>query len=290
MTRLRRNSSMLGKRVIAAIAASVALAATPVVGPMVGAANGSLFGVATAEAKTVFGNTDGLDISLIDNGRLADVTFTLTGENPFDDLPKDELPAASLAGYRIVVTQIAGIDPRVALDRQRAALFTVEGARLLPHGITKSAVTDEHGFATISGIPVGLYLVEATPPRADNAHRYKHLSPFLLMLPTGGIEGWDYVPAIALKEVPEDPPVIPTPPATATPSVPVTPERPVTPGEPGKPGQPQNNLPGVLGRLPMTGAEVISTLVASACFIAAGAVFLWFGLRRRNADNSGLAD
>lgn len=295
MSRLRGSSSYLTKRFIAAAAASFVLTMTPAVVPFSDAAGDGFFGVGAAHAKTVFGNTDDLDISVIQADRLADVTFTLTGENPFDDPPKDELPAAPLSGYRIKTTQILGFDPRVAADRQRAAVLSVEEARQLPHGVTKEAVTDQRGFATVSGIPVGLYLVETTPPDGDNQHRYKRLSPFLLMLPTGGIEGWDYVPVIALKETPDDPPVTPTAPAKPTPSVPVTPEQPETPspgdpGKPGQPGKPDNNLPGVLGRLPMTGAQVISTLIASACFIAAGAVFLWFGMRRRRSDGSSLSE
>lgn len=234
-----------------------------------------------AEAKTVFGNTDDLDISVIDANRLVHVTFTLTGDNPYDDLDPEELPPAPLSGYRITLTQILGFDPRNPVDRLRADAITPEGARLMPHGVIASAVTNEQGFAKISDLPVGLYLVETVAPEGDPTHKYKKLEPFLVMLPTGGMQGWDYVPILSLKETPDDPPVIPTFPTTAPqPSQPPIPGDPEQPGGPDK-GTPQNNLPGVLKRLPMTGAQVIATFVASLCFITAGAAFLFFGARHR---------
>lgn len=239
---------------------------------------------ATADAKTVFGNTDDLDISTINNDRLVDVTFTLTGENPYDDTPADELPPAQLAGYKITVTEILGFDPRNAQDRQRADLLTPEGARLMQHGISRSALTDAAGIAKISGLTPGLYLVDAEAPQAEPSHKYKSFDPFLLMLPTGGVEGWDYVPIIALKEHPDDPPLTSIPIPVPTPSYTITPPAPSDPGATPQP-TPKSGIPGIIERLPMTGAQVISVFLASICFIGAGAVLLFFGRRRRQEES-----
>lgn len=281
MTDHRDTHWRLSKRVLLASVAAATLGCASTIA-LPESVSGSIS--VRAEAKTVFGNTDDLDISVIDANRLVDITFTLTGDNPYDDVDPEELPPAPLNGYQITVTQILGFDPRDPVDRLRADAITPEGARLLPHGVTASAVTDEHGFAKISDLPIGLYLVETVAPQGDPTHKYKKLEPFLVMLPTGGIEGWDYVPILSLKETPDDPPVIPT-----FPSSPSQPSQPPAPGEPEQPGGPDkgiphNDLPGVLKRLPMTGAQVIATFVASLCFIAAGAVFLFFGIRRRQSN------
>lgn len=249
---------------------------------------------AIAEAKTVFGNTDALDISTINNGRLVDVTFTLTGSNPFDEVPDGELPPAQISGYQVTISEVLGFDPRNAQDRARAEALTPEEARNMPQGPSKSALTDARGYATITGLKPGLYLVDTQAPQAEPTHKYKKFDPFLLMLPTGGIEGWDYVPIIALKEHPVDPPVtpttqpLPTPSATVPIPVPVPVPKPHDPSAPApqpKP-KPQKGIPGIIERLPMTGAQVISVLVASLCFIAAGAVLLFFGRRRREESEN----
>lgn len=234
---------------------------------------------ATAEATTVFGNTDDLDISTINSARLVDVTFTLTGDNPYDDTPPGELPPADLAGYQVTVTEILGFDPRNAQDRQRAASLSPEAARLLPHGASTSALTDAAGIAKISGLTPGLYLVDVEAPQAEPSHKYKNFDPFLLMLPTGGIEGWDYVPIIALKEHPDDPPL------TSVPITPPAPSHSVPTPDPSQQPTPKPGIRGIIDRLPMTGAQVISVLLASLCFIGAGAVLLFFGRRRRQEDS-----
>lgn len=235
--------------------------------------------VATAEATTVFGNTDDLDISTINSARLVDVTFTLTGDNPYDDTPPGELPPADLAGYQVTVTEILGFDPRNAQDRQRAASLSPEAARLLPHGASTSALTDAAGIAKISGLTPGLYLVDVEAPQAEPSHKYKNFDPFLLMLPTGGIEGWDYVPIIALKEHPDDPPL------TSVPITPPVPSHSVPTPDLSQQPTPKPGIRGIIDRLPMTGAQVISVLLASLCFIGAGAVLLFFGRRRRQEDS-----
>lgn len=262
---LRRLSTMALSAVLLALGPVVA---APIMHPQ-----------ATAEATTVFGNTDGLDISTINSARLVDVTFTLTGDNPYDDTPPGELPPADLAGYQVTVTEILGFDPRNAQDRQRAASLSPEAARLLPHGASTSALTDAAGIAKISGLTPGLYLVDVEAPQAEPSHKYKNFDPFLLMLPTGGIEGWDYVPIIALKEHPDDPPL------TSVPITPPAPSHSVPTPEPSQQPTPKPGIRGIIDRLPMTGAQVISVLLASLCFIGAGAVLLFFGRRRRHEDS-----
>lgn len=262
---LRRLSAMALSAVLLALGPVVA---APIMHPQ-----------ATAEATTVFGNTDGLDISTINSARLVDVTFTLTGDNPYDDTPPGELPPADLAGYQVTVTEILGFDPRNAQDRQRAASLSPEAARLLPHGASTSALTDAAGIAKISGLTPGLYLVDVEAPQAEPSHKYKNFDPFLLMLPTGGIEGWDYVPIIALKEHPDDPPL------TSVPITPPAPSHSVPTPDPSQQPTPKPGIRGIIDRLPMTGAQVISVLLASLCFIGAGAVLLFFGRRRRQEDS-----
>lgn len=262
---LRRLSTMALSAVLLALGPVVA---APIMHPQ-----------ATAEATTVFGNTDGLDISTINSARLVDVTFTLTGDNPYDDTPPGELPPADLAGYQVTVTEILGFDPRNAQDRQRAASLSPEAARLLPHGASTSALTDAAGIAKISGLTPGLYLVDVEAPQAEPSHKYKNFDPFLLMLPTGGIEGWDYVPIIALKEHPDDPPL------TSVPITPPVPSHSVPTPDPSQQPTPKPGIRGIIDRLPMTGAQVISVLFASLCFIGAGAVLLFFGRRRRQEDS-----
>lgn len=262
---LRRLSAMALSAVLLALGPVVA---APIMHPQ-----------ATAEATTVFGNTDGLDISTINSARLVDVTFTLTGDNPYDDTPPGELPPADLAGYQVTVTEILGFDPRNAQDRQRAASLSPEAARLLPHGASTSALTDAAGIAKISGLTPGLYLVDVEAPQAEPSHKYKNFDPFLLMLPTGGIEGWDYVPIIALKEHPDDPPL------TSVPITPPAPSHSVPTPDPSQQPTPKPGIRGIIDRLPMTGAQVISVLFASLCFIGAGAVLLFFGRRRRQEDS-----
>ena len=271
-----------------------------------------MIGVAAplATARTVTGNIDGLPISAIDGNRNSTVSFKLPAPNPFDDVPPGQLPPGPLAGTKFTVKWVADIDLTTQAGWDQAvALDPAEVAAKGTFDIERSAITGSDGTATISNLPVGVYLVTATRPE-DSNHAYPEIEPFLLTLPVGSSSGWGYAPIIEAKASGGTPPT-PNP----TPVYPWDPDDPNNPEDP-----PGRNVPGVTpnpsttqtpppvrnnptppdgkntdgsvstsrlpGALASTGASVIGLALAAAGLFALGGFALWVSRTERKSDKS----
>ena len=105
---------------------------------------------------------------------------------------------------------------------------------------------NEEGYANITKLPQGLYLVVQT----EASHGYEAIKPFLVSIPMPDGDNWIYdvdaTPKVGATipetpDTPDTPDVPDTPPDTPdTPDTPDLPEQPDTPDTPVSPGTPDN--------------------------------------------------
>lgn len=251
-----------------------------------------------ADAKVVIGVVSEQAIADIDGTRLATLTLQKAPHNPFDDPTEGQTPPSSLAGSVFTARLVNGVDLTTQAGWDTARSLDVAGARERGFGREFQATTDQDGIAKLEGLPVGLYLVEETPPDAEN---FPESAPFLITIPTGSTDGttWVYDVKLTVKDQPTT-----TPPDTpVVPPTPVVPVIPVIPGEPGPTPTPRSSVPvtppvtaPVPGApvsppatqweklrekyLPNTGADVLMVMAAGLAIAAAG---LFLVLRNRRS-------
>lgn len=263
---------------------------------------GAGIGAGVATATPVAGQTG---VPNIEQSVGTDVlTIQLTQGNPDDD---GMAPSGSVAGVKIHLNRLAGIDPKSPADMARVENATLEQIQGWPTDAHLWQVTDAEGKVRFEGLADGIYVVTSTAP----GEGYREINSFLVAVPfhtvatnsnpvAGVIVAKTHTPGKPpvtppttppdVPDVPDVPGVPPTKPGTP----PSTPPRvPTTPGKPDKPGAPEKpstTTPGAPekstsqgstpsegksnGPLAVTGAQVVGLVVAAAALIGAGFVFI----------------
>ena len=291
---------LLGRTAAVAVACSASLS----VGFGVG------IGAGVATAAPVAGQTG---VPNIEQSVGTDVlTIQLTQGNPDDD---GMAPSGSVAGVKIHLKRLAGIDPKSPADMARVENATLEQIQTWPADAHLWQVTDAEGKVRFEELADGIYLVTSTAP----GEGYREINSFLVAVPfhTVATNSNPVVGVIVAKtHTPGKPPVTPpTPPdvpgvpgvpstkpgtpPSAPPSVPTTPEKPDKPGAPEKPstttpGTPEKPTSKGLtpsegksnGPLAVTGAQVVGLVVAAAALIGTGFVLI-AGNRKKQEKKAG---
>lgn len=259
-------------------------------------------GAGVATAAPVAGQTG---VPNIEQSAGTDVlTIQLTQGNPDDD---GMAPSGAIAGVKIHLNRLAGINPKSPADMARVENATLEQIQGWPTDTHLWQVTDAEGKTRFEGLADGIYVVTSTAP----GEGYREINSFLVAVPfhtvatnsnpvAGVIVAKTHTPGKPpvtpptppdVPDVPEVPGVPPTKPGTppnAPPSVPTTPNNSDNPPGPEQP-DPYEKAPSEKtpkGPLAVTGAQVIGLVVAAAALIGAGFVLI-AGNRRKQEKKAG---
>ncbi|ALA66525.1 hypothetical protein [Corynebacterium lactis] len=229
------------------------------------------------------------------------LTIQLTQGNPDDD---GMAPSGAIAGVKIHLKRLSGIDPKNSADMARVEKATLEQNQGWPTDAHLWQVTDAEGKTRFEGLADGIYLVTSTAP----GEGYREINSFLVAVPfhtvatnsnpvAGVIVAKTHTPGKPpvtpptppdVPEVPGVPPTKPGTPPSAPPSVPTTPNNSDSPPVPEQP-DPHEKAPSEKtpkGPLAVTGAQVIGLVVVAAVLIGAGFVLI-AGNRRKQEKKAG---
>lgn len=220
--------------------------------------------------------------SIIDAGRLGEVTVKLTASNPHDDDP-----GPHPVGAPVALKRVGDLDLTTPEGWSAVADLTVNDVLALPdHRFTdhRTVHTDAAGTARFTGLPLGLWAAESPDGRFE---------PFILTLPRTSSDGGDWLYAVTAYAKPhvegDGPTTVPvTQPAAPTekPSAEESPAGDPDTGQPsdapsGDPTSPdQQRQAGSPESLASTGAAVIGLIVVALALIGAGLLLL----RRRRGE------
>lgn len=257
-------------------------------------------GAGVATAAPVAGQTG---VPNIEQSAGTDVlTIQLTQGNPDDD---GMAPSGAIAGVKIHLNRLAGIDPKSPADMARVENATLEQIQGWPTDTHLWQVTDAEGKTRFEGLADGIYVVTSTAP----GEGYREINSFLVAVPfhtvatnsnpvAGVIVAKTHTPGkppVTPPTTPNVPGVPPTTPETPPVTPPTTPEKPDRPKTPEKrstttpvvpekstsKGAPSSESKSN-GPLAVTGAQVIGLVVAAAALIGTG--FVLIAANRKTQD------
>lgn len=226
----------------------------------------------TAIPNVVTGDTEELDVTLIDPQATANLRVRKPHANPYDEVPAGKKPAEPKAGVHIRVTPVNNIVLNTDEGWAEATKLTIVKARKNT-GDPIDAETDENGIAHFTNLPVGLYIIEEIP-RTNKDYEIIETRPILLTVPAGGNQNtanklperrWAYDLDITLK-----PKGKPVPPTSVVPS-PID-EKPD--GKTKQPTPPHNNLA-------LTGIDILGYTGAG---VLLGGTGIWFLIAKRRKE------
>lgn len=267
--------------------------------------------ITTVLAPTASAAITGVDnhppLSSIDTATRGSLTVTVPSPNPYDDGYNDPVPFGGVAGTQITATRlpvdittqegwdaVRGMNTEDVVGAMNAQDFVgainTEDAAAQANAQGSAATesydgyTDTNGSVTIANLPIGAYLVQATPPTTEG-YWFVHPAATIVTLPlaTTGAEGsagtavWEYNPQIITKIESTDPT---TPPATTPdwatgdPLINDDPTEDPNATDPADPSDAANSAGNNLGNLAMTGANVILAVGLAAMLTALGVVMI----------------
>lgn len=129
-------------------------------------------------------------LSAVDPTQTGSLTLEFEEPNPYNDDP-----GPSNAGVGVEVRRVAGVDLTDPADWQSAAASSVSALSSLGSSAFDwrgEAWSDSSGTATLSGVPVGLYLV--TPTSSGQSSQSSSFHSFTLTVPSSvqGGSSWSY--------------------------------------------------------------------------------------------------
>ncbi|WP_299296583.1 adhesin [uncultured Mobiluncus sp.] len=205
----------------------------------------------------ITGAAAGLDVNDINSTRPGTLEVRLTRRNPNDDARTPGITDGSTDNYTVTISKVkdvATVGP--SADFTQLEKMTVTQARKKGLIDKQTKKTGPGGIVKFTNLPLGMYLIESTPPNTPNTN-YLKFSPSLVTLPYGdkssGTAKWGYGLALVPKPIVNTPTPggntgggsilpgsTPTPTKSATPSqsptpstTPAPPEKPLPPLPPG---------------------------------------------------------
>ena len=195
----------------------------------------------------ITGTAIGLNVGDIDISKNGTIEVRLTRKNPYDDLSQPGITDGSTNGYTVKISKVNNVDTTGA-DYTKLAKMSVTAARAKGLTQVSTSTTSNNGIVQFTNLPLGMYLIESTPPTTPTAN-YLKFYPSLVTLPYGdtsaGSAKWGYGLALVPKPVatttpkpggntgggPILPGYIPAPGPTPLPSKSATPSPSATPSQ-----------------------------------------------------------
>ncbi|WP_296178992.1 adhesin [uncultured Mobiluncus sp.] len=144
----------------------------------------------------ITGTTTELNVSDIDISKNGTIEVRLTRKNPNDDPQTPTVPNGSTANYTVKISKVDGVATTGAgVDYTNLATMSVTAARAKGLTPVSTDTTNNAGVVKFSNLPLGMYLIESTPPTTPTAN-YLKFYPSLVTLPYGdessGTAKWGY--------------------------------------------------------------------------------------------------
>lgn len=188
----------------------------------------------------ITGDTATLNVNEINPNYPGALEVRLTRKNPYDDLSKPGITDGSTDNYTVTISKVKGVNTTGNVSYADLAKMTVTQARNKGLESPRTGTTSNNGVVKFTNLPLGMYLIESTPPNTPNTN-YLKFSPSLVTLPYGetntqGTTQWGYGLALVPKPIVNTPTpggntgggsILPS--STPTPSKSATPSQSPTP-------------------------------------------------------------
>lgn len=237
---------------------------------------GLVAGVAPALASgeenhldAITGDAADLNVDDIDSTRPGTLEVRLTRRNPNDDPRTPGITDGSTDNYTVTISKVNDVvTAGPSADFTQLGKMTVAQVREKGVTLQDTKTTGPGGIVKYTNLPLGMYLVEYTPP-TDPAADYLKFYPSLVTLPYGeanasGITQWGYGLALVPKPVEVKP---------------LEPKAEVTTAE--KPRPPQQSK--IMMFLAKTGVQIAGSAALSVGLVTIGIMLM---RRRRRSEES----